>query len=80
MKEVLNYSGSFIMNFEEIEIDQFVHQIVFKSGGDQLYLCKVCHSYLKKNTLPPKAASNSLKVVHVPENIRLNSYLEESFL
>ena len=63
-----------------MEVDQSEHQITIKSGGDRIYLCKVCYSHLRKGTLPPKSASNSLQVVPVPEHIRLNSYLEEALI
>ena len=78
--EALDYTESFFLNFEKIKIDQSHHQITLKSDGGLLFLCKVCHNYLKKGTLPPKAASNSLRTVHVPESVKLNSYLEEALL
>ena len=48
--------------------------------GPKLFLCRGCHSYLKKGKLPPKAAANCLKVVPVPESVCLNSYLEEALI
>ena len=52
----------------------------FTTGGKTSFLCKVCMSYLKKGTLPPKAAANCLQAVHVPENVHLRSYLEEALI
>ena len=55
-------------------------KITFKSGRDIRFICKVCYDYLRKGKLPPKSSLNALEVVHVPEQIRLASYLEEALI
>ena len=80
MREAVSTSESFYLKMtEEINIDTQQQQITLENGCSQNYLCKVCHGYLKKN-LPPKAASNGLNVVPVPEHVRLQSYLEEALI
>ena len=64
---------------DEIKLDSS-KQITFVNGDEISFLCKVCLSYLQKGKMPPKAAVNCLKVVPVPENIRLRSYLEEALI
>ena len=45
-----------------------------------LFICRVCSNHLKKKKIPPKANTNSLKALVVPENIKLKSYLEEALI
>ena len=61
------------------------NNIMFLNGSSaddrsKCFLCKVCRSYLKKGTIPPKAVLNCLETVQVPENVRLRSYLEEALV
>lgn len=57
------------INSEE-NTDEELERVTIRSGGETCFVCRVCCSYLKKGNLPPKAASNCLEVVPVPENIR----------
>ena len=47
---------------------------------DETYICKVCCSYLKREKLPPKSATNYLYTIPVPYNVQLKSYLEEALI
>ena len=78
---------SFFLTITEEKIDSEEGQcdrITMVSGGSEkersCFLCKVCFSHLKKGALPPKAAANCLRVVDVPEDVQLRSYLEEALL
>ena len=59
---------------------QVPDQITITCGGDQTFLCKVCCDHLKKGKLPPKAVSNCLDVLPIPESVSLKSYLEEALI
>ena len=65
---------------KEENTDEELECVTIKSGGETCFVCRVCCSYLKKGNLPPKAASNCLEVVPVPENVHLESYLEEALI
>ena len=78
---------SFYMTITEEKIDSEegkCDRITMVSGGSEkerrCFLCKVCFSHLNKGALPPKAAANCLRVVDVPEDVKLRSYLEEALL
>ena len=81
MKELVQFSESFYLNLvHETKVDLLEHQITLTNGGNTSYICNVCLKSLKKGTLPPKSASNSLNVVPVPEHVHLKSYLEEALI
>ena len=78
---------TFYMTITEEKIDSEegkCDRITMVSGGSEkercCFLCKVCFSHLNKGALPPKAAANCLRVVDVPEDVKLRSYLEEALL
>ena len=56
------------------------YQMTFTNDRRECYMCRVCCTNLKKGKIPPKAAANYLEAVYVPEDIRLESYLEEALI
>ena len=72
---------AFRMKIEEhLDENNGNRQITLTSGGDTAFLCRVCHSHLKKGKLPPKAVANYLEAVPVPEELKMRSYLEEALI
>ena len=44
------------------------------------FVCRVCLGFLKKGKVPPKADINCLEAVFVPQNLKLQSYLEQALI
>ena len=67
---------------EHVARDNVIINKEYSSGElkSVYFVCKICVQHIRNDTLPPKSVVNSLGTVFIPEEVRLQSYLEEALI